>query len=198
MTSNRSFSKEFWSQRYEQNQTGWDIGEISKPLKAYIDQLGDKNLKILIPGAGNAYEAEYLFKQGFKNIYVADISKKPLQNLKTRVHSFPEDQLLHTNFFDIKGQFDLILEQTFFCALPLESRPEYAQKMSVLLKDQGLLAGLLFSFPLTENGPPFGGSKEEYLTYFSPFFEIEVLENCYNSIKPRQGNELFFKFRKKL
>ena len=197
MTSNRSFSKEFWSQRYEQNQTGWDIGEISKPLKAYIDQLGDKNLKILIPGAGNAYEAEYLFKQGFKNIYVADISKKPLQNLKTRVHSFPEDQLLHTNFFDIKGQFDLILEQTFFCALPVEARPEYAKKMSVLLKDQGLLVGLLFSFPLTENGPPFGGNKEEYLTYFSRYFEIEVLEDCYNSITPRQGNELFFKFRKK-
>ena len=69
MTSNRSFSNEFWTQRYEQNQTGWDIGEISRPLKEYIDQLEDKNLKILIPGAGNAYEAEYLFKQGFTSYF---------------------------------------------------------------------------------------------------------------------------------
>ncbi|GGW80726.1 class I SAM-dependent methyltransferase [Salegentibacter mishustinae] len=197
MTSNRSFSNEFWSLRYEQNQTGWDIGEISRPLKAYIDQLEDKDLKILIPGAGNAYEAEYLFKQGFKNVYVADISKKPLQNLIARVPTFPKNQLLNINFFEIEDKFDLILEQTFFCALPIDSRKDYAQKTAELLKQNALLSGLLFSFPLTEDGPPFGGSKEEYLTYFSPYFEIEILETSYNSIKPRQGNELFFKFRKK-
>jgi thiopurine S-methyltransferase len=197
MTSNRSFSNEFWSQRYEQNKTGWDLGEISRPLKAYINQLEDEELKILIPGAGNAYEAEYLFKQGFKNVYVADISNKPLQNLKSRLPNFPEDQLLHINFFEIEDQFDLILEQTFFCALPVNSRKDYAKKTAEILKKDGVLSGLLFSFPLTENGPPFGGSKQEYLTYFSPYFEIEILEDCYNSIKPRQGNELFLKFRKK-
>ena len=197
MTSNRSFSNEFWTQRYEQNQTGWDIGEISRPLKEYIDQLEDKNLKILIPGAGNAYEAEFLFKQGFKNVYVADISKKPLQNLIARVPTFPKNQLLNINFFEIEDKFDLILEQTFFCALPIDSRKDYAMKTAELLKQDALLSGLLFSFPLTEDGPPFGGSKEEYLTYFSPYFKIEILESCYNSIKPRQGNELFFKFRKK-
>lgn len=191
-----SFSSEFWSQRYEQNQTGWDIGEISKPIKDYIDQLKDKNLKILIPGAGNAYEAEYLFLQGFKNVYVADISKNPLENLKIRFPGFPEEQLLHIDFFEIEDHFDLILEQTFFCALPVASRGNYARKSAELLTKNGILSGLLFNFPLTENGPPFGGSKEEYLTYFSPYFDIEILETCYNSIKPRQGNELFFKFRK--
>ncbi|PKD17799.1 SAM-dependent methyltransferase [Salegentibacter salinarum] len=196
-TKKHSFSSEFWSQRYEQNQTGWDIGEVSTPLKHYIDQLEDKELKILIPGAGNAYEAEYLFKQEFKNVYVADISKKPLHNLKTRFPDFPEEQLLHIDFFEIEDSFDLILEQTFFCALPIASRQEYAKKSADLLNENGLISGLLFKFPLTEQGPPFGGNKEEYLTYFSPYFEIEILETCYNSIKPRQGNELFFKFRKK-
>jgi thiopurine S-methyltransferase len=196
-TKKHSFSSEFWSLRYEQNQTGWDIGEISRPLKAYIVQLENKDLKILIPGAGNAYEAEYLFQQGFKNVYVADISKKPLKNLKSRVPDFPEKHLLNIDFFEIEDCFDLILEQTFFCALPFDSRTDYAKKSAELLKDNGLLSGLLFNFPLTENGPPFGGSKEEYLTYFSPYFKIEILETCYNSIKPRQGNELFFKFRKK-
>ena len=197
MTSNRSFSSEFWSQRYEENQTGWDIGEISPPLKQYIDQLEDRELKILIPGAGNGYEAEYLFKQGFKNVYVADISKNPLKNLKNRLPNFPEEQLLQINFFEIEDSFDLILEQTFFCALPVGSRQDYAKKSAEILNEKGLLSGLLFKFPLTEQGPPFGGSKEEYLTYFSPYFKIEILETCDNSIKPRQGNELFFKFRKK-
>lgn len=196
MTLNRSFSWEFWSKKYDQNQTGWDLGEVSRPLKAYIDQLNNKELRILIPGAGNAYEAEYLFLNGFKNIFVADLSKKPLQNLKNRVPNFPEEQLLQGDFFGLEKSFDLILEQTFFCALPMSSRPEYAKKMHELLVNDGILTGLFFNFPLNENGPPFGGNKEEYLSYFSPYFHIETLEPCYNSIKPRQGNELFFKFRK--
>lgn len=196
MTKTNNFSSEFWSQRYEENQTGWDIGEISRPLKAYIDQLTNKDLKILIPGAGNSWEAEYLFQQGFRNIFVADLVKKPLENLSKRCPGFPRKQILHTDFFEIEDQFDLILEQTFFCALPREKRPAYAKKCFNLLSPEGKISGVLFNFEFTENGPPFGGSKNEYLTYFSEYFKIETLEPCYNSIKPRQANELFFKFRK--
>lgn len=190
-------NKDFWSQRYEENRTGWDIGEISRPLKEYIDQLKDKNLKILIPGAGNSYEAEYLFRKGFQKVHVIDISEKPLQNLKNRIPDFPDSQIIEGDFFQLKDEFDLILEQTFFCAIPVEKRSDYAKHSAEILRPGGKMAGLLFKFPLTEDGPPFGGSKEEYLQYFSPYFEIEILEEAYNSIKPRQGNELFFKFHKK-
>ena len=54
--------------------TGWDIGGPSTPLVKYFDQLADKQRKILIPGAGNAYEAEYLWAQGFSNVHVLDIA----------------------------------------------------------------------------------------------------------------------------
>ncbi|MFS4468005.1 hypothetical protein [Maribacter sp. 2210JD10-5] len=45
----------YWTKRYHEEETGWDIGYPSTPLKAYIDQLEDKMISILIPGAGNAY-----------------------------------------------------------------------------------------------------------------------------------------------
>ncbi|PSR06177.1 MAG: SAM-dependent methyltransferase, partial [Bacteroidetes bacterium SW_10_40_5] len=38
----------------------------------------------------------------------------------------------------------------------------------------------------------FGGSKEEYLEYFNPWFHVKTMEDAYNSIKPRIGSELFF------
>lgn len=190
-------NKDFWSQRYKNNNTGWDIGSISTPLKEYIDQLENKDLRILIPGAGNSYEAEYLFNKGFKNIIVCDIASEPLQNLKSRVPDFPEHQLIQKNFFDLENNFDLILEQTFFCAIPVAKRPDYAEKVFQLLSENGKISGLFFDFELKPDGPPYGGSKEEYLTYFSPYFKIDIFERCYNSIPPRQGNELFFKFRKK-
>ena len=65
------------------------------------------------------------------------------------------------------------------------------------LSEKGKIAGLLFNFPLTEVGPPFGGSYEEYLNLFSEKFSIKTLEPAYNSIKPRANKELFFTFEKK-
>lgn len=187
---------DYWEQRYREGTTGWDIGHPSTPLKEYIDQLNDHSLRILIPGAGNAYEAEYLHQRGFTNTYVIDFSKTALANLQDRVPDFPSSHILHGNFFELEDSFDLILEQTFFCALDPSLRPDYAKKMNELLTSSGKLAGLLFDFPLTDEGPPFGGSKEEYIDYFTPYFDINILERATNSIAPRSGKELFFKLLK--
>lgn len=192
-----NLNRDFWENRYATSETGWDIGTVSTPVKTYVDQLENKNIDILIPGAGNAYEAEYLFQNGFQSVVVIDIASKPLQNLLQRVPEFPEDKLIQTDFFDYQGQFDLIVEQTFFCALHPSLRKNYVVKMAELLKPKGKLTGLFFDFNLTDEGPPFGGSVEEYQSLFEPYFSIKKLERCHNSILPRQGNELFFIFEKK-
>ena len=186
----------YWEERYQKGETGWDAGKITTPIKEYIDQLTNKNLKILIPGAGNGYEFDYLIEKGFKNVYVIDIAETPLENIKKRKPEFAT-HLLHADFFSLETKFDLILEQTFFCALPPEKRPQYVEKMASILNPKGKLAGLLFDFPLTSEGPPFGGSKEEYINRFTPKFEIKKLEHSYNSIKPRENKELFFIFEVK-
>jgi thiopurine S-methyltransferase len=187
----------FWDNRYKEKNTGWDIGYISTPLKTYFDQLTNKDLKILIPGGGNSYEAEYLFNKGFNNVYVVDFSKTALQNIHKRIPKFPKDHLLHSNFFDLNVSknegFDLIIEQTFFCALDPVLRAKYVSKMKSLLKPNGKLVGLLFSIPLYEDHPPFGGNKKEYQTYFKPYFTIKTMEKCYNSIPNRADEELFIK-----
>ncbi|GIV42652.1 MAG: hypothetical protein KatS3mg034_1962 [Vicingaceae bacterium] len=55
--------REYWEERWNKGETGWDIGYASPPLIEYAMQLEDKNKKILIPGAGNAYEAEFLVEK---------------------------------------------------------------------------------------------------------------------------------------
>ena len=194
MIENKEEQK-YWSTRYEENRTGWDIGYPSTPLKDYIDQLTDKTISILIPGAGNAYEATYLFEQGFKNVFIMDISKIPLENFQNQNPSFPKERLLHEDFFEHKGQYDLILEQTFFCSFPPteENRIGYVKKMKALLKPKGKLVGLWFDIPLTGDmvKRPFGGTKALYLEYFEPHFSQVKFEKAYNSIPAREGNELF-------
>ncbi|HOZ88254.1 MAG TPA: methyltransferase domain-containing protein [Bacteroidia bacterium] len=185
-------SSEYWNKRYLSNEAGWDLGQISTPLKSYFDQLQNKNAFILIPGAGNAYEAEYLFNNGFKQVYVCDLAAEPLLNLKQRCPSFNSQHLLQQDFSKLKDlNFDLIVEQTFFCALNPALCAAYFKKAAELLKPGGKLAGVLFDDVLNSDKPPFGGNRQEYVSYIKPPLLIKTLEPCYNSIKPRQGRELF-------
>lgn len=189
---------EFWNNRYLGNEATWDTKSITTPLKDYIHQLTDTSLRILIPGAGNSYEAEYLFEKGFKNIFVLDYAIEPLKNLAARCKKFPRQNLIQDDFFKHNGQYDLILEQTFFCAIDPKLRNEYTKHIHQLLKSNGKLVGVLFDDPkLNLEQPPFAGTKEEYLNYFNPYFKINIFEKCYNSIKPRMDRELFMIVTKK-
>ncbi|MGB0839779.1 MAG: methyltransferase domain-containing protein [Chitinophagales bacterium] len=190
-------NKQYWNNRYKNSQTGWDIGTVSSPLKAYFDQLVDKKLHILIPGCGNAHEAAYLYNNDFENVFVLDWSEEALKQFSERLPYFPKKQIVHGDFFEHLGKYDLIVEQTFFCALTPQLRFKYAQKMSNLLKNSGKLVGLLFNAPLNTTHPPFGGSPSEYRTYFAPHFNIITMDVCYNSNTPRAGRELFVKLIKK-
>ena len=189
-------TEDFWDNKYKGNKIGWDLGMVSPPLKTYFDQLSNKELKILIPGGGNSHEAEYLFNKGFTNVHVVDISKTAIVNIKKRVPAFPTNQLIQANFFDLEMQFDLIIEQTFFCAINPNLRAAYASKINDLLSEKGKLVGLFFDAKLNEDHPPFGGSKKEYLAYFQPYFSLDIFKKAYNSFHNRQEMELFVKFLK--
>lgn len=187
-------AEEYWENRYVNDEIPWDIGYPSPALSSYFQKLQHKELKILIPGGGNSHEAEWLWKNGFKNVWVIDISSTALTNFHSRFPDFPKSQLLVQDFFTLDEKYDLILEQTFFCAISPDLRKDYVKTMHKLLKPHGKLIGLLFDFPLTESGPPFGGSKKEYQDLFADLFKIYRLEKSYNSIKPRNGKEFFFQF----
>ena len=189
-------NENFWNSKYIHQETGWDLKAPSTPLKEYIDQLENKNSRILIPGCGNAYEADYLLEQGFTTITLIDISEVVVKTIKEKFKNKPAIKVLHQDFFTLEGEFDLILEQTFFCALNPELRPKYSIKMNELLAENGKLVGVLFNRDFGNDTPPYGGNKAEYQTYFNDYFDFKVMENCYNSIPPRAGSELFINLKK--
>lgn len=184
-------NKKVWNDRYLNKEIGWDIGQVSTPLKEYFDQLDDKNIKILIPGCGNAYEAEYLFHSGFKNIYLIDWAQKALNDFHKRNPEFPVNNLICDDFFNHQGTYDLIVEQTFFCAINPSLRKNYVAKMKQLIAVNGKLVGLLFNDKLYSERPPFGGKKSDYIKLFSNYFDNVFMEKAYNSIPPRKERELF-------
>lgn len=88
----------YWNNRYLNKETGWDLRQVSPPLKAYIHQIEDKNIAILIPGCGNAYEAHYLAELGFTNITVIDIAKSLVQDLQLQFRNYAAIRVLHHDF----------------------------------------------------------------------------------------------------
>ena len=198
-----TLDNDYWDERYRQGATTWDIGKISSPLKAYFEQLTDKGVPILIPGCGNGYEAGWLLENGFSDLTLIDISEELTGRLKEKFSAYttqppalsaytsPPLTIITGDFFQLQGEYGLIIEQTFFCALDPSLRPLYVEKMHGLLKPGGNLAGLLFDREFA-SGPPFGGHRDEYAELLSAKFTIHCLEPCYNSIPPRAGTELFF------
>ena len=184
---------DYWNSRWQAGQTGWDLGAPSEPLAEFALSLPRRDMRILIPGAGNAWEAEFLHNNGFTNVFVLDIAPEAVESFRRRVPEFPAAHVICGDFFAHTERYDVILEQTFFCALNPALRAAYVQKMHSLLNAGGTLAGVLFDAEF-EGGPPFGGSAAEYRTLFAPYFELHTLETARNSVKPRAGREVFFRF----
>lgn len=195
VSCDKPLDQDYWDAQYKAKTTGWDLGLVSPPIKSYIDTLKDKDIAVLIPGCGNTYEAAYLLEQGFTNVTVIDIAPTLVKNIEQKFINNTSIQVLLGDFFSHKGEYDLIIEQTFFCALPPVMRQKYVWKMHELLAKDGILAGLFFN-RIFEVGPPFGGSQQEYELLFKNAFDLITLETSINSIAPRSNSELFFEFKK--
>lgn len=191
-----TFDEAYWSERYASDKTGWDMGTPSRPLMEFVERHVPLNAQILIPGAGNGHEAIALFERGWKHVHVCDLSPLPLEHIRNTSPDFPREQLIRGDFFELSGSFDCILEQTFFCAIEPSLRDAYVVQMAALLKPGGQLSGVLFDFPLTEKGPPFGGSEAEYRKRLSAGLEVVLFEPCQNSMPGREGKEFFFTCQK--
>lgn len=190
------FSPQYWQNRWQAGETGWDIGYASPPITTYFENI-NKSAKILIPGCGNGWEGEYLYKQGFTNITLLDIAPKAIEAMQKRMPDAPEGMIKLGDFFELDDHYDYIIEQTFFCALHPSLRFDYVKKAASLLNDHGKLVGVLFDTDFGFDHPPFGGTKKIYEDFFEQYFELLHLAPCTNSIGPRKGKELFIEALRK-
>lgn len=179
----------YWAERYRARETGWDIGAANPELVGVFATYVPASATVLIPGAGRGYEAEALWRRGYERVYVCDWAEEAFVTLRRSRYLPDDDRLLVGDFFELSGEYDAILEQTFFCAIDPSARDRYVAKCAELLSPGGRWIGLLFDREFS-SGPPFGGSAAEYRERFSRHFDIELLGRFGGSISPRAGNEL--------
>jgi len=188
----KEYSREDWQDHYDSNDLGWDLGQVAPPF-VELREKGKLPLgKVLVPGCGRGHEVIFLAENGFEVTgidfsegavtYLGNALKK--RNLKGRV--------LHQDFFSLDdthdGVYDLVIEQTFFCAISPRQRQDYVLKVSRMLKPGGMLVGLFYHTD-KQGGPPYNTTREDIETHFSEKFEIQELDKTALSSEQRKGKE---------
>ena len=95
-------NQSYWNRRYENNQTGWDIGKISPAIELWLNKQEKKDLKILIPGSGYGHEVAYAHKMGFYNTFYLDLSPLAAKHFRENHPHIPKENILLGDFFSLK------------------------------------------------------------------------------------------------
>ncbi|WP_293636238.1 methyltransferase domain-containing protein [Polaromonas sp.] len=131
---------DFWQERFEKKQTGWDRGAASPQLLAWLDSEALKPCRIAVPGCGSGWEVAELARQGFD---VVGIDYTPAAVERTRALLSAQGLMAEVLRADVLAYqpdkpFDAIYEQTCLCALHPDHWVEYARQLQKWLPGQYL------------------------------------------------------------
>ena len=191
----------FWETHYQEGETGWDVGGPTPVFSQLVELL--KPGKLCIIGCGRGYDAILFAQYGFR-VTAVDFApsairsvQKLAQEAKLSVQALERD--LFTLSQDFEGEFDYVLEQTCFCAIPVHRRVEYEQLVWTILRPKGQLIGLWYPLDkkLEEGGPPWGVEETTLKQLFQDRWHILQDEYPTLSIPRRQGREKLIIFQKR-
>jgi SAM-dependent methyltransferase len=189
-----------WQKHYDENDLAWDLGEVANP---FVRLWEDKALQpgtLIVPGCGQGHEVIYFAERGFQ-VTGVDYTSGAVALLRKNLTSRNlNGKILHQSFFDLdethNQAYDNMLEQTFFCAIHKDQRPNYVETVSRILKPGGLLFGLFYETG-EAGGPPFNTTEADIQNHFAKAFDIERLEKCSFSSEQRKDKEWLAVMRKK-
>ena len=163
-----------WQERYQTEDTPWDKGEPAPGLVDWLKkQTLDPDARVLVPGCGRGHDASAWAKAGFDTTSM-DLAEIALSDAREKYESLPNLAFFPGNFLDEKPQepYDVIFEHTLYCAIDPARREDYAKSLPNWLKPGGYFLAIHFIFPLDEEGPPFGASKDEIINRFQTNFKL--------------------------
>ena len=156
--SNRYPDLGFWSGKYQEEHTPWDLGETSPPVRYLVENHFPARGKVLIPGCGRGYEAVFLAQRGYA-VTAVDFAPEALAYLRqaaseagVTMEILQQDILAPTPNLD--DRFDVLLEQTCLAALHPEQWPQYEHMAHRTLRSGGQLIGVYMEVSI-KHPPPF-------------------------------------------
>lgn len=190
-----SLDARYWQERYLQADTNWDLGG---PTPVFQQLRSDfPGGRVLIPGAGRGYDAIAYAAAGFQ---VTTVDLAPAAVAATRALARAagvEVRALEGDFFALQEAFDLVLEQTFLCALEPTLRDRYFAHLARVIRPGGLLCALVFPTHMDGAGPPFVVRPADFHAGLSEGFTCLREEAHPATIKPRAGREVLMVWQRR-
>ena len=146
-----------WEALYQEQDTGWDRGEVSPALRTFMDKGILKGAKtVLVPGCGRGYEVIALAEHGFE-VTALDLAPSAINHLNQVLKEAgvtATTACVNIFAYDAPEYFDVVYEQTCLCAIAPSEREKYAKAVYRWLKPNGkLLLNLMQTGDV--GGPPF-------------------------------------------
>jgi SAM-dependent methyltransferase len=192
-SAGQGYSLGDWQGHYDSDDLRWDIGEVAPPFVRLWQERKLVPGKAIVPGCGRGHEVVFLAEQGFQ-VTGVDFAPGAVDLLKCSLSQRNLNAtVLNQNFFDLDSShdqtYDLMLEQTFFCAILPDHRPLYVETVKRILKPGGRLVGLFYETG-EEGGPPFNTTEGDIRAHFSGSFKVESLHKTPLSTERRKDKEL--------
>lgn len=168
---------DFWQERFDSCQTGWDRGEPSPQLLAWLDSAALTPCRVVVPGCGAGWEVAELARRGFEVVGI-DFTEAAVARTRARCQALgvaaevvQADVLAYTP----AKPFDAVYEQTCLCALPPQSWLAYEAQLQGWLRPEGRLWALFMQVlrPAASEegwvqGPPFHCDINAMQAVFAP------------------------------
>ncbi len=182
----------FWGERYQRGELNWDLGEPSPPFRRLHDDGIITPCRVAVPGCGSGWEVSWLAANGYR-VTGIDFAPEAIGHTRRRLADDGlEAELVCADLFDLPetlaGRFDLVLEQTCFCAIDPTRRVDYVAAVHGLLTPGGRLVALFYGHG-KEGGPPFTTTPDEVRALFSGCFRVDSLAVTPHSHERRRGEE---------
>ncbi len=163
-----------WEARYQRAETPWDKGEASPGLVDFLAAHQElPRGTVCVPGCGVGHDARRWAAVGFDTLG-CDLAPSAIRLAQERSAGLNLPLNFQQGDFltDTPPQkFDWLFEHTLFCAINPQSRDDYVRAAVRWLKPDGQFLAVYYLIPDTD-GPPFGTTRDEILTRFSPHFDL--------------------------
>jgi cyclopropane fatty-acyl-phospholipid synthase-like methyltransferase len=180
----------FWEGLYRDKQDGWDLGRAAPPLERFVAAhraLVDGK-RVLVVGCGRGHDARMLVRAG-GHVTAIDFAQDAVDEARriAQAEGVALD-VQQADLFELRGQYDLVVEHTCFCAIDPTRRAEYVDTVARLVAPGGALLALFYAHN-REGGPPFGTTDAELDQLFLTKFSVEHRETPPDSLERRSGDE---------
>lgn len=185
--------EKFWSDRYREQSTHWDLGQASPILQKMLPKLRLPKSRVLVLGAGTGHDAAFFAEQGHW-VTAVDISEEALTKARALHAHLPNLQFVQSDLFSLPQEFtrsfDVVFEHTCYCAINPALRSQLVEVWKKCLTEKGHLFGIFFTME-KRMGPPFGGTEWELQQRLKKAFRFLYWNRWQESVGGRQGKELF-------